>query len=415
MNEWKKVQLEDVLTESKIPVENDDIHKRLTVKLHLGGIYKREVRATDKTGSTKYYTRKSGQFVYGKQNLHNGALGIIPDHLDEFQSSQDIPAFDISENVNKKWLYYYFSRENFYNNLEKISTGTGSKRIQPKELLKLNIYLPSIQEQQKIAAILSSVEEAIDKTEQIIEQTTKVKKGLMQQLLTRGIGHEFFKNTIMGEIPEEWELMSLEDISSNDKSSIVDGPYGSSINTSTDYIESGIPVIRTVNIRPFNFISRDLRFISEQKFESLKRSAVYPGDILLSKVGTIGYACILPTTVDKAMLSTTGSCKITVNTNLITNKYLCYVLNFMKPYLDKIASEGVQPFLNMKDIKKLKIKVPSIKEQENIVSIISSVHNKISKEEEYLGTLNLIKKGLMQQLLTGKVRVSTGKDEVTAT
>jgi len=191
----------------------------------------------------------------------------------------------------------------------------------------------------------------------------------------------------------------------SERHSIVDGPFGSSVNTNRDYIGSGVPVIRTVNIRPFRFVADDLKFISEERFEDLRRSAVYPGDILLSKVGTIGYACIFPDEFEKAVLSTTGSCKITVNGDKVNNLFLCYQLNHMKPLMDAIASEGVQPFLNMKTIKDFRILLPSKIEQLRIVQILSEVDSRIEKKQAYKSELECLKKGLMQVLLTGKVRV----------
>ena len=207
------------------------------------------------------------------------------------------------------------------------------------------------------------------------------------------------------DIHEEWDVVKIADIVASAKNSIVDGPYGSSINTSRDYIKSGVPVIRTVNIRPLRFITDDLRFISEEFFEELKRSAVYPGDVLLSKVGTIGYSCLLSKEIGKAILSTTGSCKITVNENIITNLFLCYQLNYIKPYMDRIASEGVQPFLNMKTIKNFRLFLPSLNEQLCIVEFLSEVDAKIENEQNYKSELEQLKKGLLQVLLTGKVRV----------
>jgi len=96
MKDWKKVKLGSLLTESKILSENPDTDKRLRVRLNMLGVEKRP-KTNDKEGATKYYKRKAGQFIYGKQNLHKGAFGIIPHELDGFESSLDIPAFDVEK------------------------------------------------------------------------------------------------------------------------------------------------------------------------------------------------------------------------------------------------------------------------------------------------------------------------------
>ena len=91
MSEWKKVKIGDFLTESKIIAIESNAAHRITVRLNCKGVEQRSLKA-EKEGATKYYTRKSGQFIYGKQNIHKGAFGIIPQELDGFTSSADLPA-----------------------------------------------------------------------------------------------------------------------------------------------------------------------------------------------------------------------------------------------------------------------------------------------------------------------------------
>ena len=118
MSEWKKVKLGDLWKESKIESLNPDSNKRIKVKLNVLGVEKRSAK-NDEKGATKYFIRKSGQFVYGKQNLHKGAFGIIPKELDNFESSSDIPAFDIIPECNPEWIYYFLKQGSFYKKLEK--------------------------------------------------------------------------------------------------------------------------------------------------------------------------------------------------------------------------------------------------------------------------------------------------------
>ena len=101
-NKTKKVK--DFLIESKIE-GIDDINKRLTVKLNLKGITIRESKTIEIEGATKQFIRKSGQFIYGKQNLHKGAFGIIPKELDGYLTSSDIPSFDFKKGIEPKWFY----------------------------------------------------------------------------------------------------------------------------------------------------------------------------------------------------------------------------------------------------------------------------------------------------------------------
>ena len=172
----------DYLKESKIKASNDDINKHLTVKLNLKGVIPRESKTIEKEGATTQYIRKSGQFIYGKQNLYKGALGLIPKELDNFLSSSDIPSFDFINSVNHLWFYYYFSRKSFYESLEKYSTGTGSKRISPTDFLKIKLFIPPLEIQEKIANFLLLIDKKIDLTQNQITEMEKFKKGLLQQM-----------------------------------------------------------------------------------------------------------------------------------------------------------------------------------------------------------------------------------------
>lgn len=178
---YENKKVKDYLTESKIDGV-DDINRRLTVKLNLKGISVRESKTIEKEGATKQFIRKSGQFIYGKQNLHKGAFGIIPKELDGYLTSSDIPSFDFKGEINPKWFYYYFSRQNYYESLEKLSTGTGSKRISPKDFLNIKILVPEINEQNKIVKFLENVDKKITKTSYELDKTKDFKKSLLQQM-----------------------------------------------------------------------------------------------------------------------------------------------------------------------------------------------------------------------------------------
>lgn len=183
-SEWSIKNVGELIMESKEVAKHPKISERITVRLSLKGVTKRETTTIEKEGATTQYVRSAGQFIYGKQNLHKGAIGLVPKELDGFQSSTDLPAFDFKDGIEPLWFYYYFARESFYESLEDIATGTGSKRIQPKELYKLKIKVPLIDEQKKQVKIFQSMDQAINLLQKELELLILQKKFLMQQLLT---------------------------------------------------------------------------------------------------------------------------------------------------------------------------------------------------------------------------------------
>lgn len=181
--EWEETELFRVMKESRIPAE-DELGKRLTVSLHLKGVSVREERDNSETGKTIYYRRKAGQFIYGKQNIFRGSIGVVPATLDGYLSSQDLPAFDISGDYDVDFVFELFARPSFYESLEQIATGTGSKRVHPETLYKLKIPFPTLPEQQAIASVLSTLDAEISALALLKDKIPEQKRGLMDVLLT---------------------------------------------------------------------------------------------------------------------------------------------------------------------------------------------------------------------------------------
>ncbi len=186
-------------------------------------------------------------------------------------------------------------------------------------------------------------------------------------------------------LPESWTWCRIGEIGNASESAIVDGPFGQSINIKTDYIETGVPVIRMVNVKPFRFNPNDLRYIREEKFALLRRHNVLPNDVLLGKVGSIGLCAIYPESMPEGMLSTTGLCRFRVG-EVVTAQYLCIYLNAIAEYLRGIASEAVQPFLNMKTICSIQFPLPPLAEQRRIVARVEELMGLVDQLEAQIAT-----------------------------
>ncbi|WP_304123613.1 restriction endonuclease subunit S [Methanosphaera cuniculi] len=180
-NILQRVSLSEILKESKIK-SKDDMNKRISVKLNLKGVVKRIPNTNEIEGATTQYLRKKGQFIYGKQNLYKGAFGIVPSNLDGYLSSNDIPSFDFIKPIDEMWLFYYLSDKDYYTKLERLSTGTGSKRISPENFLKIKINIPPIEEQKEISNMLKLLDYKIENIKKQIFLFSKFKKGLLQKM-----------------------------------------------------------------------------------------------------------------------------------------------------------------------------------------------------------------------------------------
>ena len=149
--DWEQRKLGDYLTiPEKEILEVASVNDLITVKLNLGGVESGASRDTLSLGSTVYYKRYAGQFIYGKQNFFNGSMGLIPKNLDGKGSSGDVPSFNVS-NIEANYLYTYVSRESYWRLKVAAASGTGSKRIHEKTFLDFNIDVPSLDEQKLIS------------------------------------------------------------------------------------------------------------------------------------------------------------------------------------------------------------------------------------------------------------------------
>ena len=181
---WTRTAFSELLSESRLPGSNGEIAKKITVKLYGKGVFAKDDKRIG-SESTKYYRRRAGQFIYSKLDFLNGAFGIIPEHLDSYESTLDLPAFDFSELVEPAWLLQYVSREEFYTaQLGLANGGRKARRVNPADLLGIEIPLPSRPEQQKIAQVLSTADAEIANLQAQLDKLKLEKKALMQQLLT---------------------------------------------------------------------------------------------------------------------------------------------------------------------------------------------------------------------------------------
>lgn len=180
--EWNIYPVSRFLHESQIAGSSGDIAKKLSVKLWGKGVAEKKENYSG-SAATRYYIRKAGQFIYSKLDFLNQAFGIIPDNLDNYESTIDLPCFDFKKGISPHFFLYYVLRPLFYKkNGELADGGRKAKRVQQDMFLGFSIALPPLAEQQKIADCLSSLDELIEAHEQKRDALLEHKKGLMQRL-----------------------------------------------------------------------------------------------------------------------------------------------------------------------------------------------------------------------------------------
>ncbi|MGU3460375.1 restriction endonuclease subunit S [Bacillus sp. D48C] len=295
---------------------------------------------------------------------------------------------------------YYFKSNKFINILDKAVIGIrDGKQISFSVFSELFTPYPPLQEQSKIAKILSSIDEAIEKTKDIIEQTEQVKKGLMQQFFAKGIGHTKFKKTEIGEIPEEWEVVKVGELCE----SIVPG------RNKPKEFNGSIPWITVSDIDgPYITTSKSGNFVSREELERVGGKIIPPNSVIMTCVGTFGITAVVKTAITINQQLHAFVCPPSVNP-----LFLSKVLELKESYMKKLATQTTIPYLNKSNCNSIPVPLPSLEEQNTISHILGMQDAKLNNELKKLETLKFLKQGLMQSLLTGKVRVKGDEAEVT--
>ena len=306
--------------------------------------------------------------------------------------------------ANRNFIYYTLL--NARNSLASVSQGSTFDAINGKELRSLSLLIPPLPEQMKIAAILSSVDDAIQATQAVIDQTRRVKQGLMQQLLTRGIGHTRFKQTEIGEIPEDWGVAKLDDVCEW---------IGVGIASSTThaYAKDGIPIIRNQNIKEGYIDSSNLLRINLEFDQNNKTKRIRTGDVLSVRTGYPGLSAVVPPEFDQCHCFTTLISR--PNINILKPEYLCWWINSDcgKRFVLSGQAGGAQQNFNVGELRKMPLAIPPKDEQQRIAGIIEDMLRMIQMYEKDIESIITLKKGLMQDLLTGRVRVKLEEEGAT--
>ncbi|MGB3205785.1 MAG: restriction endonuclease subunit S [Crinalium sp.] len=399
---WYFKSFDDVVevVERPAQLQDNQEYQLVTAKRSRGGIVPRERLLGEQIlTKTQYYTN-AGDFLISRRQIIHGACGIVPPELDGAVVSNEYSTLITKPDLLAEYLAYFSHSTYFQQTCFQSSVGVDVEKMIFKlnDWLKYKIPLPHLSEQKKIVEILNSVDEAIASTQAVIDQTRKVKQGLLQQLLTRGIGHTRFKESAIGKIPETWEVVSCEQVCTK----ITDGEH-----LTPKFIEEGQPLISAKDIGEFGVDFSDPKYVSEADFVKMQqRCNPESGDVLIvSRGATIGRTGLNVTSRKFALMGSVILAKPDINK--ITGEYLSY--SFQSPQVQtemlKLSGSSAQQAIYLKDIKHHKLPLPLLEEQRKITIILSTIDEYIKAKTLSILQMQKLKNGLMQDLLTGRVRV----------
>jgi len=369
-----------------------------------------------------------------------GKLAVAPCKI---AISQDITGFYVNRN-KADTLFLYHSLKHELEELKKLNQGTSINGITRGDLVSHEVLFPPLPEQIKIAEILTTIDEVIESTEAMIAKQEKIKAGMMHDLFTRGLWTQeeidrgdhidtpaestaqpgqlrpfpetapaLYKDSPLGLIPKGWDCRRLKSLLARVATPMRSGPFGSAL-LKDELQEKGIPLLGIDNIFVEYFKPIYRRYVSDRKFNELRKYEAFPNDVVITIMGTVGRSCVLPPNAPKA-LSSKHLWVMTFDSDQVDPYLMCWQLNYAdwatRWFLTR-SQGGIMDAIQSSTLKTLKLPVPSHEEQAIIRERYETITNNINSSNAHLAKLHQQKQGLMQDLLTGKVRVGvTDKEE----
>ena len=333
--------------------------------------------------------------------------------------STDVLVLRPNGEVDPRFAARVFQADRVGAEAERTAAGTKMPRTSWNELRALKVFCPDLQSQERIADVIDTLDTTISQTEAIIEKLKQVKQGLLHDLLTRGIDDNgelrppqsqaphLYKDSPLGWIPRAWTARPLAEIVATTPNAIVDGPFGSNLK-SEHYRSSGIPVIQSGYVTSGEFRAESYVYVTLQHFQTQARSRVDPGDIVMAKIGAnAGMCAVLPTRHAFGILA--GNCmKITADDCVVRRDWLVHYLHrlYQVTGMSDVRTETAQPAISLGRIRKLLVPVPPNVEQERAALSLASIEESLRTEAKAASKMRELKSGLMDDLLTGRVRVT---------
>ena len=362
---------------------------------------RRNVSSADKTTYWRVYP---DDIVYNTMRMWQGA-SARSDHFGIVS-----PAYTVccpASGVSSRFLSYALKLREHIKVFRARSQGLTSDvwSLRFEELARIELqFVPGYAQQERIVEILSSVDDAIEKTQAVIDQAQVLKRGLMQELLTRGLPgrHTRFKQTEIGEIPEEWSVVSLGDCGAT----VTSGSRG----WARYYSNNGALFLRITNLarNTIRLQLGDIRHVvlPGGSAES-SRTLVQSGDLLISITADLGMVGVIPDGIGEAYVNQ-HLALVRLPGHELHPEFAGYSLatDSARNRFNRLNDSGAKAGLNLPTIMKLTVPKPPRDEQDLIVKILTTMEDRLTVEGRKLDGLTVAKSALMSVLLTGELRVT---------
>ena len=351
-------------------------------------------------------------------NTGNAAINRLKEPFSLLSSVALIRADE--HTADNGFLLQYLLSPRGQQRLKDLMAGNAITRLTLEKIKRFEVPQPVKSEQTKIARILTTLDNLIEKTEALIAKYQAIKQGMMHDLFTRGVDSsgqlrptfqdapDQYRESELGWIPKDCSVQKLKHVAER----VV---VGLALSVTHAYREKGVPLIRNQNIRSGYFEDDDMLYLDPQFAALFPNKAARKDDVLTVRTGAnVGDTAIVP---DKYVNCPTFTTLITSTDKTVLNPmYLVHyiVSKFGMFELNRLLVGGGKENLNVGEFVKLRVVVPPIASQEHFVAALATIESQLESERRALCKHKDMKSGLMQDLLTGKVRVKVDEAEEVA-
>ena len=404
-DEWDVVRLEDVVEinkKSKDPTKAipDDKFFYVDIESIEGGtgVIKtaKEIFGKDAPSRARRVVHQN-DVIMSTVRPYLKAFAIVPKEYDNQICSTGFAVLSCRKKILPHYLLYTLFSKAIIEQCSRMMVGGQYPALNQSKVKNLQIPLPPLPEQHHIAEILTTADTAIRKVDDAIAKTERLKRGLMQELLTQGVGHEEFKESEVGRIPRGWDVVKLEDV-------LELCQYGLSVKMSD---EGKYPIVRVDEIENGNVVSEITKYVDLDE-KTLINFKLEKGDILFNRITS--YELVGRTGIflhDGDYVFASYLIRLRPKHEIVDPLFLTLYLIFSNGRLRQLATRAVhQANINATNLKKFKVSFPEkIEEQRKIAEILSTIDKKLELERKRKKKLERVKSGLMNGLIGGKVRV----------
>ena len=293
--------------------------------------------------------------------------------------------------VHPDFFYYLLGSDTLYREFTKRAAGAVVKNLNSDLVRQVQIPLPPLAEQKRIAAILDAADDLRVKRRESLAQLDT----LLQSTFLDMFGDPA-KNG--------WEMVTVADVGKEEKGAIRTGPFGSQL-LHSEFVDEGIRVLGIDNAVSNTFKEGEPRFITPQKYKKLRRYTVRPGDVLITIMGTCGRCAVVPDDIGDA-INTKHLCCISLNRSKCLPEFLhTYFLQhpIARRYLERSAKGAIMSGLNMGIIKAMPIPLPPPALQRRFAAIVDSIEQQKAKQRAHLAELDTLFASLQSRAFRGEL------------